>query len=174
MNPPITIAHTLPEDIDTIFVLYDDAIAYQKQVGNNHWLGFERTLVEKEIAEKRHYKVLMGNEIVGTYCITREDKLIWQGDSEPPAIYIHRIATSAKARGQNLVKHILKWAVITANQEKAEFIRIDTGAGNNRLVDYYVSCGFKMIGTTSVKFEPGMPEHYKNGVFALLEMPVQN
>ncbi len=172
MNTLINILNTQFADIDIIFLLYNDAIAYQKKVGNNNWLGFERSLIEHELQENRHFKILMGDVICGTFCITRDDALIWQGNDQTPAIYIHRIAISEHSRGNNLLIHIINWAKAIADKEDLKFIRMDTGAGNDRLINYYIKCGFRLMGTTTVKFEPGMPEHYKDGVFALLEMAV--
>ena len=105
----IQIQHTTTEDIPAIFALYDDAIHYQKQVGNNYWLGFEVALIEKEIAENRHFKILLDGKIGGTFMITLDDKLIWKTGQDDPAVYIHRIATAQACRGNDLVKHIIEW-----------------------------------------------------------------
>jgi ribosomal protein S18 acetylase RimI-like enzyme len=170
---PIQIQTTQLQDISTIFNLYDEAIEYQKQVGNNHWLGFEAALVKKEIDENRHYKILLNEKIVGTFVITLNDRLIWKLAQDEPAIYIHRIAAAPSARGNHLVKHIVEWAKDYAVQNRLSFIRMDTGSGNDRLISYYASCGFSVINTnTTVDYTPDMPAHYQNGVFTLLEMPV--
>lgn len=159
-------------DLNAIFALYNDAIAYQKKVGNNHWLGFEQTLVAKEIDEQRHYVIIAEGQIAGTFCVTFSDPLIWKEADEMPAIYIHRIATSQYFRGYNLVKQIINWAKEFAKINNLQYIRMDTGSGNDRLINYYISCGFTFIGDTTVNYTTDLPAHYKNGSFALLEMPV--
>jgi hypothetical protein len=63
----IKIQHTNHEDIPSVFPLYDDAIAYQKQVGNNHWYGFKAEQIEKEIDEARHYKILADGHIMACF-----------------------------------------------------------------------------------------------------------
>jgi GNAT superfamily N-acetyltransferase len=168
----IKIANTQAQDIETIFALYDDAIAYQKKVGNNHWLGFERAKVAKEIAEYTHYKILSEGKIVATFCITRTDPVIWQDSDDKLAIYIHRIATSASFRGNNLLKHIVNWARDFAKTNHFSFIRMDTGDGNERLINYYIQNGFTLIRSTTINFTPELPAHYSGGTFALLEMSV--
>jgi len=55
----IQIKSTRQEDSETIFSLYDDAIAYQKKVGNNHWLGFEPELITKEINIVKTYFMMI-------------------------------------------------------------------------------------------------------------------
>jgi GNAT superfamily N-acetyltransferase len=168
----IQIQHTLQTDAAFIFSLYDEAIIYQKKVGNNHWLGFEPELIAKEIAEQRHYKIVADDKIVATFCITLSDRLIWTDSASTAAVYIHRIATSQSFRGNNLLKHIIDWAREFANVHELSYIRMDTGAGNDRLINYYVSNGFTLIGNTSVNYTTDLPEHYKDGIFALLQMEV--
>ncbi|MEB0260976.1 HopJ type III effector protein [Mucilaginibacter sp. 5C4] len=174
LNSPmqIEIKHTQQNDSETIFALYDDAIVYQKKVGNNHWLGFEPALIAKEIDENRHFKILADGEIVATFCITLSDPLIWKDSATTPAIYIHRIANSQSFRGHNLLKHIIDWAREFAGANHLLYIRIDTGSGNDRLINYYVNSGFTLIGNTSINYTPDLPAHYKGGIFTLLQMPV--
>lgn len=169
----IQIEHTAHADADTIFALYDDAIAYQKQVGNNHWLGFAAELVAAEITDRRHYKVLSNGGIAGTFCLTFGDPEIWKELNNTPAIYIHRIAAGQQYRGLNLVKHIVKWAKEYALNNNLSLVRMDTGSGNYRLINYYISCGFTYLGDTTIEYKPNMPAHYENGSFALLEMWVE-
>jgi len=168
----IDILNTQHIDSPAIFALYDDAIAYQKKVGNNHWLGFQPSLIAKEIEEGRHYKVMAEGNIVSTFCITRSDPAIWKELNSTPAVYIHRIATSHTFRGHNVLKHIVNWALKFAKLNHLRYIRMDTGAGNDRLISYYISCGFTFIGNTVIDFTPGMPAHYEGGSFALLQMGV--
>jgi len=171
----IQIQSTQHEDIPTIFDLYDEAIKYQKQVGNNYWLGFEETLIKKEIDENRHYKILLDEKIVGTFIITFDDRLIWKSVHDAPAIYLHRIATAKTTRGNHLVKHIVEWAKEYAKQHRLSFIRMDTGSGNHRLINYYSSCGFSIIETNAtIDYTPDLPAHYKNGVFTLLEISLES
>jgi ribosomal protein S18 acetylase RimI-like enzyme len=168
----IEIQHTRQEDSAIIFSLYDDAIAYQKKVGNNHWLGFEPELIAREIAEQRHFKILADGQIVATFCITLSDPLIWKDSADTRAVYIHRIATSQKSRGNNLLKHLIDWAKEFAKANELSYIRLDTGSGNDRLINYYVMSGFTFLGDTRVNYTPELPAHYENGSFALFQMLV--
>jgi len=168
----INIENTALTDVEIIFALYEDAIAYQKEVGNNHWLGFEPALIAQEIDEHRHYKICADNNIVGTFCITFSDPVIWQDSSDVAAIYIHRIATSHLFRGYNVLGHIVNWAKVFAKTNKLFSIRMDTGGGNNRLINYYIKNGFTFIGETSITYAPELPAHYHGGTFALLEIVV--
>ena len=72
------------EDIDAIFKFYDCAVAFQKEKFNKRWKGFERGLIEKEIAESRQWKILVDNEIACVFAITFEDESIWKEKNQPP------------------------------------------------------------------------------------------
>lgn len=169
----IQIQNTTHSDIPAIFSLYNEAITYQKQVGNNYWLGFGVALIEKEIDEERHFKILLNGKIGGTFVITLDDKLIWKDAPDDEAVYIHRIATAQTSRGNDLLKHIIEWAKTYAKQNHLSFIRMDTGSGNERLINYYERCGFTVINTnTTVDYTPDLPAHYESGIFTLLEMAV--
>lgn len=165
------IKNTRYEDIPAVFALYDEAIKYQKEVGNNAWLGFEEELVKKEIAESRHYIILLDEKVAGTFVVTFNDELIWKFSRDERAIYLHRIATAQAARGNDLLKYIVNWAKNYVTENQLLYIRMDTGSGNDRLINYYIRCGFSVIDTnTTVDYTPDLPAHYKEGVFTLLEM----
>ena len=170
----ITIEPTKQEDIPAVFGLYDEATEYQKKVGNNHWLGFKTEVIGKEIDEGRHFKILLDGITGGTFVIALDDHLIWKAWQADPAVYIHRIAISQASRGNHLVKHIVAWAINYAEKFDLRYIRMDTGNGNHRLINYYVACGFAVTATNiTIDFTPGLPAHYENGIFTLLQMVVK-
>lgn len=158
------------EDIDTIFSLYDEGTRYQKAVAKKHWQGFERALVEREIDEKRQWKIVTDGAVACVFAIAFSDPLIWQEKNSAPAIYLHRIATNPVFYGNGYVKHIIAWAKDYALQHGKSFIRMDTGSGNERLNNYYVSCGFKYLGVTEISDTDDLPDHYKGGTSSLFEI----
>ena len=160
------------KDLDKIFELYNEATLYQKKVTTKSWRGFERSQVIKEIDERRHYVILEGEEIVCTFVITYNDPIIWEDGATAPAIYIHRIATNPKYRGNSYVQKIVNWTKELAIAENRRLVRLDTHSGNDRINAYYVSCGFTYIGIRSIEWTPELPEHYKEGSFSLFELEV--
>jgi hypothetical protein len=76
-------------------------------------------------------------------------------------------------RGNNVLGYIIAWARHYSVDKDLDRIRIDTGSGNDRLINYYIRNGFTYIGDTGVDYTPDLPLHYKNGRFALLEMPAK-
>lgn len=166
------ILNTTFEDIDTIFKIYDDATSYQKTVTNKSWKGFERALIEKEISEKRHFKITEGDEISCTFVITFDDLIIWKNANKDNAIYLHRIATNPKFRGQSYVKKIAEWSIQYAKENEMSFVRLDTHSGNEKINTYYKSCGFTFKGINHIEWTNDLPEHYKEGSFSLFEIKI--
>ncbi|TDO20751.1 GNAT family N-acetyltransferase [Pedobacter duraquae] len=159
-------------DIVEIFAIYDLATAYQKTVNNKSWKGFERSQVEREIVEGRHFIIREDQEIAATFLITHDDPIIWKDANEDSAIYLHRIATNPEFRGRSYVKKIVAWAKAYANEHGQQFIRLDTHSGNERINAYYSSCGFTYKGISEIEWTTDLPEHYKEGSFSLFEIQV--
>ncbi|MCX7547265.1 GNAT family N-acetyltransferase [Xanthomarina sp. F1114] len=158
------------EDINDIFKLYDDATSYQKKVNNKSWRGFSRSLVEQEIDENRHFKIIEGKELACTFLIAFKNPVIWEDAGHDNAIYLHRIATNSNFRGQGYVKKIVAWTIQYAKEKNIDFVRLDTHSGNEKINTYYKSCGFTYKGIKSIEWTSDLPEHYKDGPFSLFEI----
>lgn len=161
------------KDLDAIFSLYDAATAFQKTVFEKQWEGFERSLVETEIGEGRQWKLEIDGEIACVLAVNYSDVLFWQERDSEPAIYLHRIATNPKFRGQSLMLDIVNWGKNYCKTHKMDYIRLDTWGDNPRLIDYYVRSGFTLLKVIDLDNTAGLPKHYK-GKLALLEMKVLN
>jgi len=161
------------EDIDAIFKFYDWAVAFQKEKFNKHWKGFERGLIEKEIAESRQWKILVDNEIACVFAITFEDESIWKEKNNDKAVYFHRIVTNPKYRGQHFVKKIAEWGIAFAKENRLEYLRMDTWGDNMSLIDYYQQCGFDFIGIITPDFS-NLPKHYEGITLSLFQIKVDN
>lgn len=157
-------------DIDNIFKVYDDATSYQKTVNNKSWRGFDRALVEKEINENRHFKIMEGNELACTFLIAFNNPVIWKDTGLDKAIYLHRIATNSNFRGRGYVKKIVDWTIQYAKEKNLDFVRLDTHSGNERINTYYKGCGFTYKGVKSIEWTADLPEHYKDGPFSIFEI----
>ena len=167
----IEIKNSQANDIDPIFGFYDMAIAHQKKVFNKHWQGFDRELVETEIAENRQYKILVDGVVACIFAVTFADKLIW-GERDQDAVYIHRIVTHPDFRGYSFVKEIIKWAKIYTAENKIKYIRMDTWADNEKLLSYYTGCGFEYVGVVTLEKSEGLPKHYEGISLSLFEIVV--
>ncbi len=159
-----------PADFDEIVRLYDAAIEFQKTKFDKAWLPFDRLLIEREIAEKRLWKILLEDKIACVFSIAFEDPFIWKEKSVDPAIYIHRIVTNPEFRGQKFVPKITVWAHKYARGIGKKFIRMDTWGDNQKLLDYYTECGFEFLGVITPTKSPDLPPHYDGITLSLFEI----
>ncbi|MBO9732100.1 MAG: GNAT family N-acetyltransferase [Chitinophaga sp.] len=158
-------------DINDIFYLYEEGTKYQLQHGvKRYWKGFDRSMVAQEIAEQRQWKLVTDGKMVGVFVTTFNDPLIWGSKDEEPSLYLHRIATHPEYRGRGLVKQIIAWARQYGREHHRHYLRLDTGAGNEKLNNYYVSCGFTYLGDADIPDPVGLPAHYKDGKFATFQL----
>lgn len=160
-----------PHDIPSIFALYDDAMAFQKTVFHKQWEGFDLDLIQQEVSEGRQWKIMEGEAIACIFALTFNDRILWGAADETPSIYLHRIVTNSKFRGQHYVPQIIEWAKGYGQRLGKTYLRLDTWGDNPRLIQYYVQCGFHHLRTIDLDQADGLPKHYK-GVLALFEMPI--
>ncbi len=159
------------EDIATIFEFYDLAVECQKTKFNKQWQGFERILVEKEIAEKRQWKIIINDDVACIFAITFEDESIWKEKNKDKAVYFHRIVTHPKYRGQRIVERIIEWGKPFAKENNLDFLRMETWGDNEALIEYYQKCGFDFLGIITPEYK-GLPKHYEGITLSLFEIKV--
>ena len=157
-------------DIPAIFHLYDDAVAFQKTKFNKHWLPFDKAMVEKEVAEKRQWKIMEGDEVACIFAIAYDDPFIWKEKNSDAAMYIHRIVTHPAYHGRHYVKAIVEWCKDHAKVMAKEYIRMDTWGDNERLIEYYKHCGFNFLGTITPTASDELPKHYSAIFLSLFEI----
>ncbi|GEP92382.1 Acetyltransferase (GNAT) family protein [Chitinophaga terrae (ex Kim and Jung 2007)] len=166
------IINSTTADIDAIFDLLNSGTAYQHRIGAKPWAGFERELIETDVREKRAWKIVENGTMVCTFSLTFNDPDIWQEKDTPDAIYIHRISVHPDHHGKGYVKKIVEWSKAYAKSLNKTLVRMDTTGGNDKLNNYYVSCGFTLLGTVHVPKSPALPAHYTGGYSALFELAV--
>jgi RimJ/RimL family protein N-acetyltransferase len=166
------IVNSTLNDIDSIFNLYDAAIAFQKLKFNKYWPRFDRHKVEAEISKKRNFKIIAGDTIAGVFSVTYNDVEIWGEQDADGAIYLHRIVTGPDFRGHNLVNHIVEWAKQYALSNNINYIRLDCFADNENLVAYYKKQGFTFLRDVLVRETEATPKHYIGNPLALLQIDV--
>jgi GNAT superfamily N-acetyltransferase len=167
------IENAIAGDIDVIFELYDKAIEFQKTVFDKHWLGFDVELVNQEIEELRLWKIVEDGQIACLYTVTYADPMIWKEKSNDAAMYIHRIVTNPGFRGRGYAKVITEWAKEFGRSRGLRFVRMDTWGDNQKLLNYYQDCGFKLLGIVTPESTDGLPQHYRGLSLSLLEIDLQ-
>lgn len=165
------IDRTIIADIPTVEMIYSEARAYQFQQTGYGWPVFSKSFIEKEIIDKRHFKVLdKDDEMAGVFSIVKAEPIIWNDKDGKQAIYLHRMAIRNRYRGKNIAKKVVDWAMVEAWKNKKKFIRIDTWANNDALTDYYQKLGFERVGRRQLPTQSDLPEHYNNIEVNLFEI----
>lgn len=160
-------------DIDEIFRLYGIATAFQKSKETVVvWPGFERSMVEREIAENHQWKLIIDGQVACVWATTFSDEQIWEERNVDPAIYIHRIATNPDFRGRNMVKSIVDWAKEHAKSLGKKYVRLDTVGENKKLIAYYEKMGFDFLGMYELSNTEGLPAHYQVLPAALFQIKI--
>jgi len=160
-------------DIPLMLEFYDIAREYQKAKSLRHWQSFDMALIEKEIGEKRQWKILEGETVACIFMIAYQDPFIWGEKDRDPSVYIHRIATHPDWRGRNYTGAIIEWAKEHARSRNKKFIRMDTWGDNPKLIDYYIQCGFNFLKTITPEETKNLPAHYSCISLSLFEIPVE-
>jgi ribosomal protein S18 acetylase RimI-like enzyme len=167
------IVNATPNDVEVIFDLYAKAIEFQKTVFDKTWLGFDRGLVDTEIAEGRLWKIIEDGQVACIYSVAYADPVIWGENSHESAMYIHRIVTNPEFRGRGYVRTITDWAMDHARTNGLRFVRMDTWGDNQKLIDYYQSCGFTFLGLMTPAASATLPKHYNSIDLSLFEIDLE-
>ena len=151
----MTITHTTIEDLDILEDLFGLAIQYQQSKSSNSWHGMNRMLIENEIRENLHWKIVEEDQIACFFSIAFNDRLVWDDRDAEPSIYLHRIVTNPTFRGKGYVKHIVAWAEAYGRTAGMHWVRLDTHRDNERLNAYYQQCGFVFCGSETMRIGLG-------------------
>jgi GNAT superfamily N-acetyltransferase len=157
------------EELDTVCELFERAIEFQKQNNYIGWTSIDRSFVLRDIESSLLLKVCNEEQIFGFFCICYSDELIWREMEKADAIYLHRIVLNQAFRGEKIFKHILDWAKETAKQKNLKYIRMDTWAENEKLINYYKSYGFVFTENYRTADTPSLPIQHRNLNVALLQ-----
>ncbi|MDQ0968376.1 ribosomal protein S18 acetylase RimI-like enzyme [Flavobacterium sp. W4I14] len=134
-----------------------------------------KALAEKwcklKLMKAANIKFFVDGVVACVFAVTFNDELIW-GERDHDAIYIHRIVTHPEFRGYSFVKEIIKWAKDYAAKNNIKFIRMDTWADNEKLLEYYTGCGFDYVGVVTMEKTEGLPKHYEGISLSLFEIVV--
>ena len=159
-------------DMDIIFRLFDWAVDYQKKKGYQLWPRFKKEMIEAEIKEKRHWKIIDEGEIVCVFSVMYNDPVIWGEMDKEPAVYLHRIAVNPEFKGKRMMIVIKHWAINHARELNKKYLRMDTWGENETIRNYYIKCGYNYIGQQQLTTAEGLPEHYGGNLLSLFQNEV--
>ncbi len=164
------IEKTRHADLPFIHYLFEKAIEYQKKKGYNVWKGYDEDNLRKEVIDGLHFKVSTEAGIAAAFSMAFNDPFIWRERDADDAIYLHRIVVNPDFKGQRQFQKILTWAKQEARTNGRSYVRMDTWADNENIINYYLGFGFRVVEkyTTPDTVELSFP--YRNLKLALLEI----
>ncbi len=163
------IINTTSSDLEFIYLLFDEAIAYQKRKNYTVWKMYDKNILQKDIDRKLQYKIVAGDEIVCIFSLCYAEPILWREKERGDAIYINRIVVNPKHKGQKQFEKILNWAIDHAKKNNFKYLRMDTWADNPNIADYYKSFGFKFLENYTTPNALELPIQKRNIALALLE-----
>jgi ribosomal protein S18 acetylase RimI-like enzyme len=168
----IQVCNTDLSDLKTILWLFDEATKLQNKNGYKVWDSIDEMALQKEIANKLQFKIVKNDSILCIFSIQYSDPFIWQDKDQNDAIYLHRIVTNPNFKGQRLFGKVLNWVFQFAKQNNRNYVRMDTWADNQQLIDYYKSFGFRFIENYKTTYTDKLPLQNRNLNVALLELTI--
>ena len=174
MNLPHRIENTTHEDLKFVYELFDTSIVYQEKNGYPMWKNYDKNVLIRDVSNKQQYKIIIDDAIAMVFSVCYSDKIIWREMEKGDSIYLHRIVVNPKFKGQRLFGAIFEWAIRHAKGLGFRFVRMDTWADDQNIIDYYKGFGFYFIEDFNTPDIPELPIHNRNIPLALLEYDLQN
>lgn len=166
------IVNTTFTDWETVIWFFDQAKQLQGKDGYKVWTHVDEDRLLEDIVKGLQFKIVRGNDILCLFSIQWSDPLIWRKRDQLDALYLHRIVRHPQFRGQRQFETILNWAIQLAKSRGLRFIRLDTWADNQKIIDYYESFGFSFIESYKTPDDAELPAQNRNLFVALLELPI--
>lgn len=161
----VTIRPTRPDELPVVVGLVAEAAGWLRSRGIDQWQYPPHVdRIECGIAGGEVFLVHHGGQAVATITVdSRADPEFWtDGDDPGDALYVHRMAVTRSAAGQELGAALLDWAGQRAAQSGHHWLRLDAWWSNPGLHRYYADRGFEHVRTL-------MPTHRGSG--ALFQRP---
>lgn len=173
MESTYTIQNTEKQDLDLIYLFFEKAIQYMQKKQFVGWTTYDKTFIKRDQENKLQFKIVQNHRLVCVFSICFSDALIWREKETGDAIYLHRIVVNPLFKGQQQLAKILHWVRDLASEQNLKYIRMDTWADNQNIIDYYKSFGFKHIENYTTPNTPQLPEQHRDLKVALLEMKLE-
>jgi len=163
------IRHTTPEDLASVYELFEHSIVYQERHGYPAWKNYDKGAIVRDIENGHQYKIMIDGTIALVFSVAYSDKVIWREMDQGESIYLHRIVTNPQFKGQRLFGQILAWCHQHIREKGLRSIRMDTWADNPTIIQYYRSFGFEVVDNFTTPNSVELPLHNRNLALTLLE-----
>lgn len=138
-----------PDELDVVEGLLVEVSQWLASRGIDQWqYPPHRDRIVRALARGEVFLAIVDGKAVGTLQLDDyADPEFWTPDDQPEkALYIHRMAVSRSAAGQDIGTRMLHWAARHAAQSGKPLLRLDAWKSNPGLHRYYESQGFYLVG----------------------------
>lgn len=161
------------DDLPLIYNLFENAIEFLKANNYIGWNSYDKKFIKSDIKQGLSFKLTYDNEIACIFSICYSDALIWREKEVGNAIYLHRIVLNRNFTGEKLFSKVLEWTIQLAKDKDLTYIRMDTWAANEKIIDYYKSYGFSFVENYTTPNTENLPRQHRNLNVALLELTLK-
>ena len=138
------------KDIDSLINVLNEATLKLLDKDIKQWTyPWPKIAIEKEIAQGQMFKLEIEHQIVGTFIIKPIHQLNTLSISEN-SLYVSRIAIIPNHQGKNIGRSIISFCH-SFSKEQHKDMYLDCWAGNDRLKQFYKSCGLCYLGDFPVE-----------------------
>lgn len=131
------------DHVEAVRALLSDAAEWTASIGFPNWPArFPRDLVARAISERTLHIVEGDDAIIATVTLQWRDLMFW-GEREDDAGYVHRLAVRRDRAGEGLGATVIDWAAQQVRASNRAWLRLDASADNLPLCTYYESLGFE-------------------------------
>lgn len=159
-------------DLPYVYHLFDEAILFQRRNEYIGWQGYDKEFIKEDVQNGLLYKVIYEHSIACIFSVCYTDQLIWREKERGDSLYLHRIILNQQFKGRHLFLQVLDWAKHTAKERSLKFIRMDTWADNEKIINYYKGYGFEFVENYTTANTEELPLQHRNLKVALLELAV--
>lgn len=150
INSKLVISQAVAGDSAKIYPHMEEVRRWLRERGSDQWSSpFTPTWIENQIELGQYFIAYHEGKLAATFRLMWADPDYW-GDDDTPALYLHTLAVNSAFSGKGIGGQILTWAENYARQHDKPYLRLDTGADNPFLVNYYDKAGFVLKGQTSL------------------------
>jgi GNAT superfamily N-acetyltransferase len=142
-----------PEELETGLRLLKEAALWLHAKNIDYWQewlappdNFVRW-IKRGFDNHEFFIVENESDVIGCFRLQWEDAGFW-GERNDAAGYLHSFTTTRHAHGTG--KLILNWIEDYCRENHKDFLRLDCGASNQALRNYYENNGFQPVGEITV------------------------
>lgn len=159
-------------DLTAIYQLFEEAILFQQQNNYTGWDSYDKAFIQADIRNGLLYKIIHQEDLICIFSICFTDPVIWRDKEIGDAIYLHRLVLNRQFKGAKAFQLVLDWTKLFAQKSQLKYIRMDTWASNQKIIDYYKSYGFTFIENYTTANTNDLPLQHRNLHVALLELKI--